>query len=107
MVPLTCTLLHLILHNFKQFQVEEVPKEDYGRFYSGDSYIVLNVKKFDDELIFDAYFWIGASSTQDEYCTAAYKTVELDTFLDDMAIQHREVEGFESTGFKTCFRTFE
>lgn len=38
---------------------------------------------------------------QDEYGTAAYKTVELDTFLYDKSVQHREVEGNESILFKS------
>ena len=40
---------------------------------------------------YDLHFWIGKYSTQDEYGTAAYKTVELDTLLDDKPVQHREV----------------
>ena len=40
---------------------------------------------------------------QDEYGTAAYKTVELDTYLDDKAIQHRECEGHESELFLSYF----
>lgn len=72
-------------------------------FYSGDSYIVLNVWKHNDALQYDAHFWIGKYSTQDEYATAAYKTVELDTFLKDAAIQHRELEGIESTKFLSYF----
>ena len=44
-------------------------------------------------------------SWQDEYGTAAYKTVELDTFLDDKAVQHREVQGHESETFLDYFPT--
>merc|ERR1712080_536976 len=50
-----------------------------------------------EELKYDVHFWIGKYSTQDEYATAAYKTVELDTLLDDRPIQHREVQGHESS----------
>ena len=56
-----------------------------GEFYMGDSYIILNTYKNEDEdeLKYDLHFWIGKYSTQDEYGTAAYKTVELDTFHHD------------------------
>jgi len=89
-----------------KFEVTEWPAEDYGSFYSGDSYIILNTYKEEgsDELLYDVHFWIGKHSTQDEYGTAAYKTVELDTLLDDRAIQHREVMGSESELFKSYFK---
>jgi len=81
------------------------PKEDFGSFYNGDSYIILNKyqKEGEEDWEYDVHFWIGAHSTQDEYGTAAYKTVELDTFLNDKAIQHREVQNHESDLFKTYF----
>lgn len=89
------------------FKVTQWPEEDYGKFYDGDSYVILNTYKQDgsEKLLYDVHFWIGKYSTQDEYVTAAYKTVELDTYLDDVPIQHREVQGYESKLFKSYFNT--
>ncbi|XP_022298235.2 gelsolin-like protein 2 [Crassostrea virginica] len=89
------------------FKVTKWAEEDYGKFFDGDSYIVLNTytKEDSDALLYDVHFWIGKYSTQDEYATAAYKTVELDTYLDDVPVQHREVQGHESTLFKSYFKT--
>jgi len=88
-----------------KFIVTEWPKEDYGKFFNGDSYIVLNtyLEGNSADLKYDVHFWIGSESSQDEYGTAAYKTVELDTLLDDKAVQHREVQGFESELFRSYF----
>jgi len=88
-----------------KFKVEHWDKEQYGHFFSGDSYIILNTYKNEDEedLKYDVHFWIGKYSTQDEYGTAAYKTVELDTLLDDKPVQHREVQFHESELFKGYF----
>ncbi|XP_011674669.1 gelsolin-like protein 2 [Strongylocentrotus purpuratus] len=92
-----------------KFKVKRWPKEEKGSFFSGDSYIILNTYKKPDskseELLYDVHFWIGKHSTQDEYGTAAYKTVELDHFLDDKPVQHREVMDYESDLFKTYFDT--
>lgn len=88
------------------FEVTEWPTEDYGKFYNGDSYLVLNTYNANpdsEELSYDLHFWIGANSSQDEYGTCAYKCVELDTFLDDKPIQHRECEGHESSLFLSYF----
>lgn len=91
---------------YTKTQVENWEEDQYGEFYSGDSYIILNTYKEPegDELKYDVHFWIGKYSTQDEYGTAAYKTVELDTLLDDKPIQHREVQGHESKLFKSYFK---
>lgn len=90
-----------------KFKVKQWHKDDYGRFYNGDSYIILRTykEKGNNELLYDLHFWIGADSTQDEYGTAAYKTVELDQLLDDKPVQHREVMDYESDLFKTYFPT--
>jgi len=95
----------LEIWRINKFKVEKWPKDDYGKFYSGDSYIVMNTWKAEgsEALNHDIHFWIGKYSTQDEYATAAYKTVELDTFHSDKPIQHREVQGNESEKFKGYF----
>lgn len=95
----------LKIWRIENFEVKDWPEEDYGEFYNGDSYIVLKTYKDEesDELLYDVHFWIGKNSTQDEYGTAAYKTVELDTFLDDKPVQHRETMGHESSLFKSYF----
>lgn len=95
----------LTIWRIVKFKVVAWPKDQYGEFYNGDSYIILNVYKEPEaeELSMDVHFWIGKYSTQDEYGTAAYKTVELDTFLDDVPIQHREVQGNETKLFKSYF----
>eukprot|EP00179_Madagascaria_erythrocladioides_P012160 CAMPEP_0198365786 /NCGR_PEP_ID=MMETSP1450-20131203/154349_1 /TAXON_ID=753684 ORGANISM="Madagascaria erythrocladiodes, Strain CCMP3234" /NCGR_SAMPLE_ID=MMETSP1450 /ASSEMBLY_ACC=CAM_ASM_001115 /LENGTH=465 /DNA_ID=CAMNT_0044073241 /DNA_START=138 /DNA_END=1536 /DNA_ORIENTATION=+ len=84
---------------------EVVAKEEYGAFFSGDSYIVLYTYKESgsDKIKFNVHFWLGKETTQDEAGTAAYKTVELDTLLGDEPVQYREVQGFESDLFLGLF----
>lgn len=96
----------LRIWRIEQFRVVPWPKEKYGSFHRGDSYVVLHAYKKSDNseaLNFDIFFWIGSESTQDEYGTAAYKTVELDHILGDVAIQHRECEENESKLFRSLF----
>jgi len=93
------------------FGVRRVKKEDYGSFFAGDSYIVLNTYQVKDEngkvtkkLAWDVHFWLGNTSSQDEIGVAAYKTVEIDDLLDDGPIQHRELQGSESRLFQSYWK---
>jgi gelsolin len=91
----------------EKFQVKPWPKEQYGKFYDGDSYIVLRTYKREDALAWDVHFWLGEHTTLDEAGTAAYKTVELDDFLNGTPVQYREVQGFESEKFLALFPKIE
>jgi gelsolin len=95
----------LEIWRIEKFKVVLWPKDLYGSFYSGDSYIILNTYKEQgkEALKWDLHFWLGQHTTQDEAGTAAYKTVELDTLLDDGPVQHREVMGHESELFLSYF----
>jgi len=90
----------------EKFQVKPWPKEEYGKFFDGDSYIVLRTRKDpeSEKLLRDIHFWLGDETSIDEQGTAAYKTVELDDYFDGEPIQHREVQGHESSEFRSLFK---
>jgi len=87
----------------ENFHVVPVDKKSHGVFYGGDSYIVLYTYKSGDTLGYNVHFWLGATTTQDEAGTAAYKTVELDDFLGGKPVQYREVQQYESKLFVSYF----
>jgi gelsolin len=96
----------LQIWRIEKFKVVHWPENQFGHFYQGDSYILLNTFKKPDveKLFYDVHFWIGKDSTQDEYGTAAYKTVELDDLLGGEPVQHREIQGAESSMFLSYFK---
>ena len=88
----------------ENFRIKSWPERRYGEFFSGDSYIILHTMVSDTgKKTYDAFFWLGAETTQDEAGTAAYKTVELDEILGDEPVQYREVQGNETKKFLDLF----
>ncbi|PVD37426.1 hypothetical protein C0Q70_00016 [Pomacea canaliculata] len=88
----------------ENLEVVPVPKDYYGEFFRGDSYIVLSIKEIrSSTLDSHVHFWLGAETSQDEAGVAAYKTVELDDLLGGSPVQHREVENHESQRFLSYF----
>ena len=100
----------MIVWRIEKFVVMPWPKKMRGKFYTGDSYIVLHTYHAkgrggrEGGLRWDVHFWIGDESSQDEYGAAAYKAVELDDFLGGAATQYREVQGNESAKFRSLFK---
>ncbi|RAH63792.1 gelsolin/scinderin family protein [Aspergillus aculeatinus CBS 121060] len=106
----------LYIWRIEQFEVIPWPRDRYGEFYDGDSYIVLHSAKppaqqpdtdgetpLQLQLQHDIFFWLGSHTSQDEAGTAAYKTVELDEYLHGAATQHREVQAHPSSEFVGLF----
>ncbi|VAH85348.1 unnamed protein product [Triticum turgidum subsp. durum] len=102
--PLT-SLSGIEIWRIEDFKPVALPKSDYGKFYSGDSYIVLQTTSpKGGAYLYDLHFWIGKDSSQDEAGTAAIKTVELDSVLGGRAVQYRELQGYESDKFLSYFK---
>jgi len=90
----------------EKMKVVHWPKNQYGTFFDGDSFIVLHGyynPETPTKLLYNVHFWLGKDTSQDEAGVAAYKTVELDDLLGQLPVQFREVQGFESEEFLKLF----
>ncbi|CAH8279986.1 unnamed protein product [Arabidopsis lyrata] len=89
----------------ENFKPVTVPKESHGRFFTGDSYIVLKTTASrSGSLHHDIHYWLGKDSSQDEAGAVAVMTVELDSALGGRAVQYREVQGHETEKFLSYFK---
>jgi gelsolin len=86
----------------EKFELKPMPKSEFGNFYSGDSYLILH-SEGTTNLTHTIHFWLGSKTSLDESGTAAYKAVELDTFLGSAPTIVRETEGCESPQFSRMF----
>eukprot|EP00899_Mesostigma_viride_P002146 jgi/Mesvir1/11932/Mv00268-RA.1 len=94
----------LMIWRMENFAPKPLEEPLYGRFSTGDSYIVLHTT-IEKKKAHNIHFWLGEESTADEKGTAALKTVELDMYLGGHAIQHRQVQGHESAEFLSLFKS--
>ncbi|XP_073158303.1 villin-4 isoform X1 [Henckelia pumila] len=89
----------------ENFNPTPVPKSLHGKFFTGDSYVILKTTALKNGgLRHDIHYWLGKDTSQDEAGTAAIKTVELDAALGGRAVQYREVQGQETEKFLSYFK---
>nr|XP_056716200.1 gelsolin [Euleptes europaea] len=95
----------LQIWRIERFDLVPVPRNSYGDFFTGDAYVVLNtIRQRSGNLQYDLHFWLGEQCSQDESGAAAIFTVQLDDYLGGKAVQHREVQGHESSTFLGYFK---
>lgn len=94
----------LEIWRIENFEPVAYPKTDYGKFYSGDSYIVLNTKEKGGSFSWDIHYWLGNDTSQDESGSAAIFAVQLDDSLGGVPVQYREIQEHESELFVSYFK---
>ncbi|KAK7265238.1 hypothetical protein RJT34_32855 [Clitoria ternatea] len=95
----------LEIWRIENFNPVPIPQSSYGKFFMGDSYVVLKTTASKSgALRHDIHYWLGKDTSRDEAGTAAIKTVELDAALGGRAVQYREVHGHETAKFLSYFK---
>ncbi|KAH0621249.1 hypothetical protein JD844_022336 [Phrynosoma platyrhinos] len=94
----------LQIWRIENMQMVPVPPKTYGNFYEGDAYIILSTHKTGNNFTYDIHYWLGNSSSQDEQGAAAIYTTQMDEHLGGVAVQHREVQNYESEAFRSYFK---
>nr|O61270.1 RecName: Full=Gelsolin, cytoplasmic; AltName: Full=Actin-depolymerizing factor; Short=ADF; AltName: Full=Ascidian gelsolin [Halocynthia roretzi]BAA28674.1 ascidian cytoplasmic gelsolin [Halocynthia roretzi] len=91
----------------EDFELVPVPKTNHGKFYTGDSYIILKTTALESGRGFEwnLHYWQGKESSQDERGAVAILAVKMDDHLNGGPVEHREVQGNESAAFKGLFPT--
>ena len=95
----------LTVWRIENFERAPWPRDEYGHFYAGDSYVVLY--KYKDASKRDAafiYFWQGRDSSQDEKAAAALQAKALDDEMGGWPVQVRVVQGKEPNHFFMIFQ---
>lgn len=88
----------------ENMQKVDLPMEQYGQFYGGDSYIILYTYMQGTREEYIIYFWLGNDSSKDEQGAAALLTVALDQEMGDAPVQVRVTQGKEPLHFRMLFK---
>ncbi|XP_053733164.1 scinderin like a [Synchiropus splendidus] len=73
----------------------------YGKFYNGDTYIVL---KTHSHCSYNIHAWIGEQASQDERGAVAIFMTQMDDYLNGVPVQFTEYQGKESEEFQSYFK---
>ena len=94
----------LELWRVEDFKLVPVPKEKYGQFFGGDSYVMQYSYEKNGRPMYIIYFWQGRTSSADEKGASALLTKDLDDKLGGKATQIRVVQGKEPSHFRSLFK---
>jgi len=93
----------LQIWHVENFALHDVPKEKHGAFFEDDSYVVLMTQRAGQQRLHHVHYWIGETSTPDEFGSASYAAVQIEQQFKGTSTLHREVMGHETDQFKAYF----
>lgn len=96
--------VQLQIWRIENFEKVEVDPAHHGKFYTGDCYLVMATVTKNDVEFQDIYMWQGKEASQDERGACAMLCVMLDDEYGGKPIQHREMQGYESSKFMSYFK---
>ncbi|VDL97583.1 unnamed protein product [Schistocephalus solidus] len=83
-----------------------VPEEDSGFFFNNEMYVILQATNKNAKMCFNVHYWIGMDRAKTSDTSPPPKVLELMSVLENQAVLHREIEGYESPQFKNYFKVF-
>lgn len=90
----------LEVYRIEKFKPTLQDKETYGKFYEGDSYVVVKL----NEKEYDIHYWHGKECTADEMGSSAAFTVQLSAVLPLASHHHLEEQLYEGDQFLSYFK---
>ena len=91
----------LEIYRIEQFDPIKQPKEHHGKFYDGDSYVILKL----NDKAWDIHYWHGKDCTSDEMGSSAALSVQLSERLDRGSRHHLELMEEETDLFLSYWRS--
>ena len=86
------------------FEPVPIALKEYGKFYSGDCYVILYITEaHQGGIVINIHHWIGDQASPDKFGAAAFRAVELNMFMGGRCHIYRELESRESQLFVDYF----
>jgi hypothetical protein len=96
----SCGKQPLEIYRIEKFVPTPQAPETWGKFYEGDSYVVLKL----NEKEYDIHYWHGKEATADEMGSSAAFTVQLSGVLELSSNHHLEEQMYEGDLFLSYFK---
>lgn len=96
----SCGKENIEIYRIEKFKPTLQAKETHGKFFEGDSYVVLKQEDYE----YNIHYWHGKEATADEMGCSAYFSVQLSEHLKKDSSHHLEEQNHEGDLFMSYFK---